>query len=375
MQEQMDILQIIRPLDQDARTRAYKAAQNALANWIGAAPRREQFAQQMQSEFPKWVTLTIAFAMFVVFIAAAAPSLFRLFTAGRNYFLQSISDAMQGAIAGASTFLLAEFMVIACAIAIRVLLKDKWSKRLIVIPIAFALALAFEGNRVVAKPHDLFSWLETLAPPVAVLSMSLLGERLILKSIAQRKATEDAYQVAKAQYEMQIANLERHDLWHRFYANAVVEQLRKSNRNKTAKEAFAKINNLQKLRLFQRELQADAWYLQAVEMHEQDIANQQARELAEQERLHRLQQKAIERGANGNGGGAPTGEVDNAKMEATDGLHVAYCPHCDYVTDPKESQLQAKRALAAHMKAHKQEQEVLLSTNGHAKEATFVGGE
>jgi hypothetical protein len=348
--EPIDVLQVIRPLDQDGRTKAYKAAQTALATWIGVAPRREDFADAHASDWPRWVVMVIAGFMLVVFFAAAAPSLFRLFTAGRNYFMHGIADGLQGAIAGIATFLLAECMVIAATFAMRVLFKDDPMRWLMLVPIAFAIALALVGNWVVAQPQDAFGWLETVAPPIGVLSMSFLGEKLILKSIAARQQAENAFQAAYAEYQASVANLEQHERWPQFYANALIDQLRKVNKTKAAKDAFLQLDIQQKYMLYMRELRSDAWYVRAMEVQVAEQEQQAQRQQYEQERLARLQAKALQ---SGGGGGQHTGEVDNARIEQSGAMHVAHCPHCSYVTPAKETELQAKRALAAHLRSHK----------------------
>lgn len=357
--DEQHAMQVIRPLDQDGRTKAHQAAMQSMQTWIGNAPKREDFANAYASEYPRYVAWTITGAMLVVFVAAALPSLFRLFTAGRDYFMQGIANDLQGSLAGASTFLLAEFMVIASMIAMQVLFKqdDNW-RRLLYIPVAFGTALAFVGNWTITQPQDVFAWLETLAPPVAVLSMSFLGEHLILKSIATRKANEDKYQVALADYNLQTAHLEQHERWPSFYANAIIDQLRKANgRSKAVREAWAAVTVAIRLQLYMRELAADSWYLEASAEHDAAQAmlqiQQQEYEQQKQERLARLQAKALQAGSMGKGGGVHTGEVDAAKMHKHDGLHVASCPHCKYKTPGKQTELQAKRALSAHLRSHK----------------------
>lgn len=354
--EQNGILQIIRPLDQDGRTKAHKSAQNALASWIGVAPTREQFANSAASRYPAWITRLIVGACILLLAAAFTPSAIRLYDIGSKTFGHAIPDAPSMNWVGIAIILLAETGQVVFLLALNILGEhaSRRAKGLLLISAFASTLVALVGNLQTVEPWRvglLFSWIEAIVPPLLVLSTSYVLKEQMLDAIAQRHANEEAYRIAMLTYESQVSNLEKHEHWMRFYANAVIEQLRKANRNKAAKEAFAHLPEVQKLLLFQRELQSDAWYVQAVELQQVQQEHEAQRQQHEQERLARLQAKALQ---SGGGGGQHTGEVDNAKLEQTGEMHVAHCPHCTYVTPQKQTPLQAKRALAAHMRSHKQ---------------------
>lgn len=356
MESPPDVLHVIHPLDQDGRTKAHKAAQDALATWIGVAPTREQFANSAVSKYPLWMTWGIVVLCIFLLAAGFTPSAIRLYDVGSKTFGHAIADAASMNWVGIATILLAETGQVVFLLALNILGEhaSNRAKGLLLLSAFASTLVALVGNLQTVEPWidgKLFSWIEAIVPPLLVLSTSYVLKEQMLDAIAQRHANEEAYRVAMHAYEAQVSNLEKHDHWQRFYANALIEQLRKVNKSKSAKEAFKQITEVQKLMLFQRELKADAWYVQAVEMQNHLQEQEAQRQQYEQERLARLQAKALQ---SGGGGGAHTGEVDNARIEQSGEMHVAHCPHCSYVTPAKQTELQAKRALAAHLRSHKQ---------------------
>ena len=255
-------LQTIRPLDDMERIAAAEAAKEVVKVKLGDAPDRAAYADTAVSRYPAWVTRGVGVLMVVVFIAAALPSLFRLYTAGRDYFTtgniaqttltgstptdstltgapvvsaaeadtvkRGINDGVQGAIVGVSTFLLAEFLIVLSTIAARVYFTGR-ARAAFVIPIMLGLAVAFVGNYVVARPHDVFSWLETIVPPIAVLFMALVGERLILDAVESMHAGEVAYQTASAAHRAHLLDLTTHAAYRNAYATALRKALIEAN--------------------------------------------------------------------------------------------------------------------------------------------------
>ena len=250
-------LQTIRPLDDMERLAAAEAAKDVVKVKLGDAPNRAAYADTAVSRYPVWVTRGVGVLMVIVFIAAALPSLFRLYTAGRDYFMtgdiaqttltgstltgapvvsaaeadtvkRGINDGLQGAIVGVSTFLLAEFLIVLSTIAARVYFTGR-ARAAFVIPIMLGLAVAFVGNYVVARPHDVFSWLETIVPPIAVLFMALVGERLILDAIESMHAGEVAYQTASSAHRAQLLDLTTHAGYRNAYATALRKALIEAN--------------------------------------------------------------------------------------------------------------------------------------------------
>lgn len=258
----MNKLTLLRQLTDDERLTAYEQAKNNVVRASGEKPYRAQFANS-QSKFPAWFSRFVALLMVIAFIASAMPSLFRLFTAGRDYFQHGIDSGWQGAVVGVSTFILAEFLIILSTITARVYFDAKQA-RIFIIPILMGLSVAFVGNWTVTQPNDLFGWLETIIPPSAVLFLALIGERLILDAIETRHANEQAYQSALAEYQVLVDNPEQSPKWISTYANALRDALRSANgRGRGASERVELMASLslEDWRvLVARELQALDWF-------------------------------------------------------------------------------------------------------------------
>lgn len=243
----------------DARDRARQVVIRA----IGDKPQRESFLHATVSQYPQWFTLLIAGIMVVVFVAAAMPSLFRLYTAGREYFLHGITEENQAAIVGITTFLLAESLVILSTISARVFFTGR-ARWLFAVPVFMGLAMALVGNWHITRPEDLFGWLETIVPPLAVLFIAFIGERLILDSIETRHANERAFQQALKDYQVATAEPEKSPRWRAAYANALRDKLIEANGSgsgaKARKELIAGMQSQDWRPLVWREMQADQWF-------------------------------------------------------------------------------------------------------------------
>lgn len=259
----MNLYQAIQPLNDEQRIEARARAAAIVAKTVGDRPRREMFANTQVSRYPAWFTRMIAALLAVVFVAAAMPSLFRLFTAGRDYFLSGISDQLQASIVGISTFMLAEFLIILSTISARVYFtgRGRW---VFVVPVGMGLTMALVGNWTVVHPHDIFSVLEATIPVATVLFVALIGERLILEAIETRHANEHAYQLALADWQVAASTPEQHPRYMSALANALRDELRSSNaRGKGAAargELMSSFTNEHWKALVIRELAADDWY-------------------------------------------------------------------------------------------------------------------
>ena len=249
-------------------------------------PNREDYENRTVSEYPQWLTNVISTFMVIVFVAAALPSLFRLYRVGYDYFYEGIANDMQAMVVGVSTFLLAEFLIVLSTVAMRVLFKSNGARAVFIIPIGFGLAMAFVGNWTITQPHDAMSWLETIVPPIAVLFTAMIGEQLTLHSIKTRYANERAYQQDRRAIEserreqQQTEKLayqdsliawhnatkepEKSEYWLSVYANALRNQITIANdsgRGKTERMAY--LGNLSRdewITLIRQEIQAEQWF-------------------------------------------------------------------------------------------------------------------
>lgn len=258
-----EILRQLRALTDEERLQAAERARAVVARAAGDKPSRASFTDVIASKYPAWVGRLTAGLMALVFVAAAMPSLFRLFTAGRDEFTNGINEPAQAALVGVSTFLLAEFLIVLSTISARVYFEGR-ARLIFVVPVGLGLAVALVGNWVVAQPGDLFGWLETLSPPLAVLFLALIGERLVLDAIERRHAGERAYQAALTDWQAATAEPERSPRWRSAYANALRATLQEANTRGTGatarRELMSALSAAHWRALVGREYAADSWH-------------------------------------------------------------------------------------------------------------------
>ena len=247
---EIDILNTLRELTDDERLDAKDTARAVILREIGDKPTRDQFAGMTLSEYPQKVTRLVAFLMAVVFIAAALPSMFRLYDAGREAHFNITSNLMQARIVGASTFVLAEFLIITSTLAVSIFARQWWQRALFGLAILIGLAVAFVGNWQEVQPDTLFKWLETIAPPLTVVVMSFVGERLLMESIKQGHEDNLAYETALQQWQESTQAIEHHSRWQVTYGSALVTAIKHANKSKTGR---AKIDT------FMSEMSRRAW--------------------------------------------------------------------------------------------------------------------
>jgi len=131
-----------------------------------------------------------------------------------------INDHWQGVIAGVATPLLGEFLIILSTIAARVYFVGR-ARLWFIIPVLMGLMLTLVGNWMVEQPHDLFGLLVTVSPPIAVLFLSIVGERLIFTAIEDKHAADTLYQAALSAYRVKASNPLTMDGYRNTYGNAL----------------------------------------------------------------------------------------------------------------------------------------------------------
>jgi hypothetical protein len=257
------LYQTITPLTDEQRIDARERAAKIVLKSVGDKPQRAQFANTSISKYPAWFTRFIGGLIAVVFVAAAMPSLFRLFSAGRDYFLTGINDHWQAAVVGVSTFLLSEFLIVLSTIAARVYFTGR-SRFIFIIPVVMGLLMALVGNWTVVKPHDVFSFLEAVIPVFAVLFIAFIGERIILEALETRHANERAYQEALHSWQVASGTPEQHPRYMSALANALRDSLKSANEQgagATQRKALMSAFTVEHWKpLVWREMQADQWY-------------------------------------------------------------------------------------------------------------------
>jgi hypothetical protein len=121
----------IRPLTQEQRQAARRAAQKAVVQSVGPKPNRDQFSQVTITKYPPAVTRLIAGLCLLLLLAAFTPSAIRLYAIGSQTFGQSISSKIAQIAVGLATVLSAEIGQIVFSLALATLGATPPARRLL----------------------------------------------------------------------------------------------------------------------------------------------------------------------------------------------------------------------------------------------------
>jgi hypothetical protein len=252
----------LRPLTQEQRQTARQGAQQAVIRSVGSRPARDQFAHHAVSNYPPTVTRLISLLCIILLLAAFTPSAIRLYVIGSQTFGQSVSNAMAMTAVGLATVLSAEIGQVVFSLALATLGTSQSSRRLLLASMALSTILALTGNIQISLPGHTdspFAWLESITPPILVLSTAYVLKEQVLESIERRHANERAFQAALTDWQIATANPEAHPQWSQFYANALRDALRKANNRR--KETLNQMTLDDWHRAVSREMKADIWYV------------------------------------------------------------------------------------------------------------------
>jgi hypothetical protein len=253
----------LRPLTQEQRQTARQAAQQAVIRSIGSRPARDQFAHHAVSNYPPTVTRLISLLCIILLLAAFTTSAIRLYVIGSQTFGQSVSSAMAMTAVGLATVLSAEIGQVVFSLALATLGTSQSSRRLLVASMALSTILALTGNIQISLPGHTdspFAWLESITPPILVLSTAYVLKEQVLESVERRHANERAFQTALTDWQVATANPEAHPGWSQFYANALRDALRKANNRR--KDTLAQMTSDDWRKAVTREMHADLWYME-----------------------------------------------------------------------------------------------------------------
>jgi hypothetical protein len=251
----------LRPLTQEQRQTDRQAARQAVVRSIGPRPAREQFAHHTISKYPSSVTRLISIICIVLLLAAFTPSAIRLYVIGSQTFGQAVPSSVAMTAVGLATVLSAEVGQVVFSLALAILGTSRSSRRLLYASMAIATILALTGNIQTALPghtQSPFAWLESVAPPLLVLSTAYVLKEQVLERIEQRHADERAFQMALAEWQAVTSEPEKLPQWPQFYANALRDALRKANNRR--QEVLNQMTLEDWTLIVTREMQADLWY-------------------------------------------------------------------------------------------------------------------
>lgn len=255
------MLENLRPLTQEQRQAAHRAARQAAVRAIGPKPTREHFSSTTISRYPGSVTRLIAVLCLVLLLAAFTPSAIRLYVIGSKTFGQAVSNEVAQVAVGLATVLSAEIGQVVFSLALATLGTTFTSRRLLYASMGMCTAVSLAGNiqiTLLGHEQSVFAWLEAVVPPLVVLSTAYVLKGQILETIEHRHTTERAYQAALADWQAATAEPEQHPGWTQFYANALQDALRKANARR--KELLAAMTQDDWRLTVHREMQADLWY-------------------------------------------------------------------------------------------------------------------
>ena len=204
------------------RIQARKNAERNIVEKYARKPRREDFNDFARSRFPLWFSRSVFVGLLFVALAAGLISAFRLYFAGYTQFLLAIENLQMARMVGILTPLAAEVLVIVSAVARQINTSGR-AKTIALIPIALGTVVAFVGNWYIAQPDSTWGWVETIFPPVAVLSVAFFFEMAMIPELERRQANENAYHEARAEYDTLVSRPEQHPQWANTYGWALWE--------------------------------------------------------------------------------------------------------------------------------------------------------
>ena len=235
----------------DARRRAQ---QKVIADHA-KRPDRASFSGTAISKYPVAFTIAVGVVLVAVALSAGTISGIRLYFAGRDYSAETITQPALTWIIGGATVLAAELLVILATIAAQVYMRDL-RRYLSIIPIVVGMIVAFVGNWEVSQPSTTWGYVETLFPPIAVLSVAFFFEVALMPELERRTADERAYQDAVKVYTSVIDHPSDHpeymgylrrELWQQ-WVNVFREQVR-----------IADVPIAERRLILARELEAESW--------------------------------------------------------------------------------------------------------------------
>jgi hypothetical protein len=198
----------LRPLTQEQRQSARQAAHQTVVRSIGARPTREHFSHHTANKYPQSVTRLISLLCIILLLAAFTPSAIRLYVIGSQTFGQAIDNGVAMTAVGLATVLSAEVGQVVFSLALATLGASRSSRRLLYASMGISTILALTGNiqiSLIGHTESPFAWLESIAPPLLVLSTAYVLKEQVLGAIEMRHANEQAFQAALADWQIATA--------------------------------------------------------------------------------------------------------------------------------------------------------------------------
>jgi hypothetical protein len=218
----------MKSLTQAKRDQARLKAERSIKTRIGKKPTRVQFNNYVASRFPLWFSRMVGVMLVAVALAAGIISGVRLYVAGFNQVREIVPFLGGRILIGLCTVLAAELLVILSTVAGQVYLHGK-QKGIAAVPIVVGTAVAFVGNWTITDPASTWGWVETIYPPIAVLSVAFFFEISLVPELERRQADNNAFESARKDWEYVTDNVEEHPDWWAAWATAIRDELLRVN--------------------------------------------------------------------------------------------------------------------------------------------------
>lgn len=340
----------LRPLSQLERASALRKAKAAVVESFGDEPQLSTF---LTKEIQLTATDVIIWIMSgIALLAAFYLSAVRLFDIGRSTFLESIAHPLSADGAGVAIVVLAEITQVISAIA-KMKATDDHERRLLTVVGLGAMTLALVGNTQVVRPwereHVDFAWLEAIFPPFVVLVVSNIIKNQLLGSLLARQEAYRKYEQAFEKWQRDItSDPTTHPHWHRFYANALRDELTiPYKRSKAGRELINSLSNRDWTLMVWREMAADQWFDPTQQREEIVVETEPRRHEKSLPETHNSDIHQLAQPARREPSG---GLIDRAMATAIfeNEVYKTKCPLCDKEFE-NASDKSLRRAVSAHI--------------------------
>lgn len=253
----------LRPLTESERLDARDRARAMVLRKIGTEPQLAEFHRLQIREYPDWLYRVMYLLMAVVLLSGGWWSASRLISIGHQHYLETVNNPTLATIGGVAMFAMAEALLMVSLLALNMLGISGYARLALGATVGLGLAVALVGNYVIVEPHSLFAWLETITPPVTVVSLTLVGEKIALQKAKEAQQVKREYRAAYEAWKANSARPEASEYWQATLANVYKEALMDANSrgmgSTTRKQTLAALGVKEWQWLVARELHADSW--------------------------------------------------------------------------------------------------------------------
>lgn len=215
-------LEKVAVLTEGERERAFELARERVA---GKVPTLQAEKKGLISEYPPGVQVLIIVLCLCLLLFALIPSALRLYVAGSSTFCEKVQlGGITCDAAGVSTIFTAELGQILFLLTVGVFGRTNTTKRIFYGGAFLATAIALIGNLHIAQPWAtgmVFSWVESLAPPVLVMGVGYAFKELLLTALRGHVSAAQAYNRKLEERHTIFEDPTAQASWLRYYSTAL----------------------------------------------------------------------------------------------------------------------------------------------------------